>query len=192
MRSRSGRSSENGIAENVSALSGDRNRLKTIPADPETTASVQSLRCPPALGLAVRNKTPGLRCPRGAYGSGLFPWRCRASPGSAGERANHARPSKRGKNCPDAGIAHLAILCTERTLLDFETIPMAGVPGRLDSVRAFLHQRRYGPSAVSRPNRPVARLSRGLAHDRICLGSSRSIRLVARWTLSHRAKNMVA
>ena len=38
----------------------------------------------------------------------------------------------------------------------------------------------------------MARLSRGLADVRICLDSSRSIRLVVRWALPHRAKYLVA
>src|SRR5215469_13912925 len=65
-------------------------RFPVLPADLETTAWVQWLRCPPAPGAEARNKTPALHCLRAAeYDSPLLRLRCRAWPASAGERANH-------------------------------------------------------------------------------------------------------
>jgi hypothetical protein len=56
---------------------------------------------------------------------------------------------------------------------------------------AVLHQRGYRPSSISRTNRPVARLSRDMADDRIFMGFSQSIRLVAGWPLPSRAQKVV-
>src|SRR5262245_37425192 len=65
-------------------------RSLILPAGSETTASVQSLRCPPAPGVEAGYKTPALPCLRAsACDSRLLRSWCRASPMSAGERVNH-------------------------------------------------------------------------------------------------------
>src|SRR5215469_11132674 len=65
-------------------------RSLILPAGSETTASAQSLRCPPEPGVEAGHKTPALPGLRASTcDSRLLRSRCRASPTSAGERVNH-------------------------------------------------------------------------------------------------------
>ena len=77
--------------------------------------------------------------------------------------------------CDDDVESSRGVLTASRKLIREEILagranPLAGVCGRLDPVRGFLHQRQCGPSSASTSTRPVAWLSRGLADDRIRLG----------------------
>jgi hypothetical protein len=74
--------------------------------------------------------------------------------------------------CDDDVEGPRGVLTASRKLIREEILagranPLAGVSGRLDPVRGFLHQRGCEPSSASTSARPVAWVSRGLADDRI-------------------------
>src|SRR5262249_8668960 len=65
-------------------------RFLILPTALKTTAWVQSLRCQRVRVAEARHKTPAVPCLRAsACDSPLLRLPCRASPTSAGERANH-------------------------------------------------------------------------------------------------------
>jgi hypothetical protein len=74
--------------------------------------------------------------------------------------------------CDDDVESSRGVLTASRKIIREEILagranPLAGVSGRLDPVRGFLHQRGCEPSSASTSTRPVAWVSRGLADDRI-------------------------
>lgn len=72
----------------------------------------------------------------------------------------------------------LAMRCAKRIFRELEAPPLAGISGRLDSLRPVLHQRGCRPATLSGSKGRMARLSGGLADDRVRLGGTCSIRVV--------------